>query len=163
MISALELEFISKAIISMLLAGFIGWQREKIGNPAGIKTHIFVGVGATLFTLLSINFPGTSDPSRITANIVTGIGFLGAGAIFRHKDIVHGLTSAAGIWLISAVGIAVALEFYATAAIVTLLSFTILVLWQHRLKKLKERYKKMKKEAKMMREGNINKINQKAK
>lgn len=98
-------------LMAVLLGGLIGFEREWRGHPAGLRTHVLVCVGATLITLTSMAFGrpaigGTpSDMSRIAANIVVGIGFLGAGAIVRDGVSVHGLTTAASIWTTAAIGL----------------------------------------------------------
>jgi putative Mg2+ transporter-C (MgtC) family protein len=91
-------------LLSWLLGGFIGWQRELEGRAAGLRTHMLVCGGSCLISLISF---GTNDPGRIAAQIVTGIGFLGAGMILRRGVSVRGLTSAASIWVVAGIGIAV--------------------------------------------------------
>ena len=120
---ALEL-FIKFALI-VLLAGFIGYERERIHRPAGLRTHIIVGIGALVFSILSIRlFP--DDPARVISNIVTGIGFLGAGTIFREKDLVKGLTTAASLWATAAVGVAIALNEFVLAIMGSAVIFFVL-------------------------------------
>jgi len=102
-------DMILKLIVSVLLGGLIGLERETHGRPAGLRTHILVCLGSTLFGLCSFSIAGTKfDPGRISAQIVTGIGFLGAGTIMRQGSVVRGLTTAASIWTVAAVGLAVA-------------------------------------------------------
>lgn len=103
-------EMALKLVVAMILGGLIGFERETHGRPAGLRTHILVCVGATLFALCSFSVAGTRfDPGRVTAQIVTGIGFLGAGTIMRQGSVVRGLTTAASIWIVAAIGIAVAI------------------------------------------------------
>lgn len=107
----MSLEQQALATFQLILAGFlsmvIGLDRERRQRPAGLRTHMLVGLGACLFTLLSMYaFPST-DPARIAANIVVGIGFLGAGTIVQRKSDVKDLTTAASIWTTAAVGMAV--------------------------------------------------------
>ncbi len=107
----MSLEQQALATFQLILAGFlsmvIGLDRERRQRPAGLRTHMLVGLGACLFTLLSMYaFPST-DPARIAANIVVGIGFLGAGTIVQRKSDVKDLTTAASIWATAAVGMAV--------------------------------------------------------
>jgi putative Mg2+ transporter-C (MgtC) family protein len=107
----MSLEQQALATFQLILAGFlsmvIGLDRERRQRPAGLRTHMLVGLGACLFTLLSMYaFPGT-DPARIAANIVVGIGFLGAGTIIQRKSDVKDLTTAASIWTTAAVGMTV--------------------------------------------------------
>lgn len=93
-----------------LFGGLIGLERETHGRPAGLRTHILVCVGSALFALCSVSIAGTRfDPGRITAQIVTGMGFLGAGTIMRQGSAVRGLTTAASMWTVAAIGIAVAI------------------------------------------------------
>lgn len=100
---------IAKLAAATLLGGLIGLERETHGRPAGLRTHILVCLGSALFTLCSYSIAGkVFDPARVTAQIVTGIGFLGAGTIMRQGSVVRGLTTAASIWTVSAIGIAVA-------------------------------------------------------
>jgi putative Mg2+ transporter-C (MgtC) family protein len=99
-------------LLAVLLGGLIGLERELRGQAAGLRTHILVCVGATLMTLTSIEIgyggtgPARGDPARLAAQIVTGIGFLGAGAIIRDGMTIHGLTTAASIWTTAGIGIA---------------------------------------------------------
>ena len=104
-------EFMLKCIIILFLAGLIGYERERIHRPAGLRTHLLVGLGALIMSQASMNI-FADDPARIIAGIVTGIGFLGAGTIFREQDIVRGLTTAASLWATSGVAIALAIGDY---------------------------------------------------
>ncbi len=97
-----------KLLVGAILAGAVGWEREAHGRPAGIRTHMLVVFGVILFGEVSRAFAG-GDPSRVAAQVVVGIGFLGAGAILRTGGEVHGLTTAASVWAISAVGLTVSL------------------------------------------------------
>ena len=119
-------------LLAALLGGVIGLEREWHGHPAGLRTNILVGVGSCLFTILSIEgFPlrGTAqDSARIAAQIVTGIGFLGAGALIHNKSSIRGLTTAATIWLVAAIGMAVGANMYFIAVFTTLLTAGVLVL-----------------------------------
>lgn len=108
------------------LAGVIGFERQVAQKEAGLRTHMLVGLGAGVFALLSIEaFPG-SDPARVAAQIVTGVGFLGAGAIFRHGVSVRGLTTAAGMWTAAAVGMAAGLAEYEVALVATGVAVVVL-------------------------------------
>lgn len=113
-----------RLLLAVVLGGAIGWQRERTEKPAGFRTHILVCVGAALFTLISaVGFFGTgADPARVASNIVVGIGFLGAGTIWRTGASVQGLTTAANLWTVAAIGTAAGLGYYfgavATAVIV---------------------------------------------
>ncbi|MDH7600592.1 MAG: MgtC/SapB family protein [Armatimonadota bacterium] len=102
-------DMLLKLIVSVLVGGLIGVERETHGRPAGLRTHILVCLGSTLFGLCSYTIAGNRfDPGRISAQIVTGIGFLGAGTIMRQGSVVRGLTTAASIWTVAAIGLAVA-------------------------------------------------------
>lgn len=94
--------------LATALGAFVGFERERVGKPAGVRTHGIVALGSALFTVVSIyGFEGNSDPARIAAQIVTGIGFLGAGTILHLRGSVHGLTTAATLWVTAAIGVAV--------------------------------------------------------
>ncbi|MEI7543009.1 MAG: MgtC/SapB family protein [bacterium] len=114
-----------RVIMIVLLAGIVGFDRELRHKPAGTKTHILVGLGSTIFTIMSIyfyiEFSGKTqvDPSRIAAQIVTGIGFLGAGTILRFGGSVIGLTTAASLWSVAGIGVAVGAGNYYLAALST--------------------------------------------
>jgi putative Mg2+ transporter-C (MgtC) family protein len=121
-----------KLLAAVLLGGVIGYERETDAKPAGLRTMTLVSLGSCLFTISSLNIGAISggggpvDPGRIAAGIVTGIGFLGAGAILRSSGHVLGLTTAASIWLVAAVGMAVGLGLYPEAVIATLIGFIVL-------------------------------------
>lgn len=120
--------------ISVVLGGLVGLERELHGHPAGLRTHILVCLGATLITLVSVRMSETGrggDPGRIAAQIVAGIGFLGAGAIIREGATIRGLTTAASIWTTAGIGLAVGIgpELGQVAVIATLIVlFTLWVL-----------------------------------
>jgi putative Mg2+ transporter-C (MgtC) family protein len=108
---AAQLDFSARLIIAAVLGALIGAEREIHGHPAGIRTHMLVALGAGIFTVLSIHgfgqAPGAGiDPTRIAAQIVSGIGFLGAGAILKDGIVIRGLTTAASLWATAAVGMA---------------------------------------------------------
>jgi putative Mg2+ transporter-C (MgtC) family protein len=128
-----QLWIVLHLVLSMMLSMIIGLDRERRDKDAGLRTHMLVGTGACLFTALSlIAFPD-ADTSRVAANIVTGIGFLGAGVIYRSEDKVHDLTTAASIWMTAAIGMAVGVGAWLLAIIVTLIVWVILrVFWKAR-------------------------------
>jgi putative Mg2+ transporter-C (MgtC) family protein len=113
----MQLESLLRLVLAGVAAGLLGIEREVQDKPAGTRTFAVVGIGACLFTLGSEQaFGGENDPvSRVVAQIVTGIGFLGAGTIIQVKDRVEGLTTAAGIWAVAAVGIAFGYGLYVLA------------------------------------------------
>lgn len=104
-------------LIALLLGGFIGLEREKNGKAAGIRTYAAVCMGSALFTIISVQLMDTAGASRVVANIVTGIGFLGVGIIFRDASQLRtrGLTTAATVWATAAVGVAVGYSLYIIA------------------------------------------------
>ena len=116
----LDTELIRRLLTAALLGAALGFEREIRQKDAGLRTNILINVGAALFTLMSIEMSGPSgDPGRIAAQIVTGIGFLGAGAIMRTDSGVQGLTTAATVWVNAAVGVAVGGGKYHLAFIAT--------------------------------------------
>ncbi len=119
-----EFAIIGRLALAGVLGAVIGLERELRGYPAGIRTLALVTLGAALFTEGSQLFPGGDD--RMAAQIVTGIGFLGAGVIFREGYTVRGITTAATIWSAAAVGVAIGLELYFVAVFGTLFIFALL-------------------------------------
>ncbi len=129
-----ENDIVIRLVLATVLSALVGIEREYHQKPAGLRTNVMVGMGACLFTLVSVRaldlFPSI-DPTRIAAQIVTGIGFLGAGTILFEKDrsSVIGLTTAATLWVVAAVGTAVGMGLYVEAITGTILVFfTFLVL-----------------------------------
>jgi putative Mg2+ transporter-C (MgtC) family protein len=130
----LHIDLLTKLALATLFGGVIGWEREASGKPAGLRTNILICVGAALLTDLSIYFstisgPGTElwDPARITAQIVSGIGFLGAGTIMQAKGTVTGLTTAATLWVVAAIGMTAGAGAFFQAGGATLL--VLVILW----------------------------------
>jgi len=124
----LELELVVRLILGFVLSGLVGLEREVSLKPAGLRTHVLVGLGSTLLTILSLEaFPG-SDPSRVAASIIVGIGFLGAGTILKNEEKVIGLTTAATLWIVASIGVATGAGFYILAIIATILAFSVLKL-----------------------------------
>jgi len=129
-------QIIFRLILSAILAGAIGLEREYRHKPAGLRTNILVAVGSTLVMLTSIYAASISDGgdiTRIASGVLTGIGFLGAGVIMRGRnknqedeEIVQGITTAATIWMVAAIGLAVGLGFYSAAIIGTVIALVIL-------------------------------------
>jgi putative Mg2+ transporter-C (MgtC) family protein len=122
-------DYIIRLFLSALLGALIGVERETHGRPAGLRTHILVCVGSTLFTICSYLIAGANgDPGRITAQIVTGIGFLGAGTIIHQGSVVRGLTTAASVWTVAAIGVGVGIGGYSLilAAITSIIVFATL-------------------------------------
>jgi putative Mg2+ transporter-C (MgtC) family protein len=124
-----QLEMVCRLLLAGLLGALIGWQREIAHKPAGLRTHILISLGAALFTVVSLHVDAGS-PSRIAANVVSGIGFLGAGAILHRAGIVEGLTTAASIWVVAAIGLAAGAGFYILSSVTAVIVFLVL-LWHH--------------------------------
>jgi putative Mg2+ transporter-C (MgtC) family protein len=121
-----ELDVI-KLLYAILIGGLIGSEREYRDKAAGFRTIIMICVGATLFTIASDKISDTGDPARIAAQIVSGVGFLGAGAILREGLHVKGLTTASTIWLAAALGMGIGIGFFGLVGVTTL--FILVVLW----------------------------------
>jgi putative Mg2+ transporter-C (MgtC) family protein len=128
-----------KLFIAAVLGGFIGWERERRGRPAGLRTHLLVCVGVTLIMLVSehifVQYQGYKqdsilriDPARIASHVVTGIGFLGAGTIMRFKASVRGLTTAASLWVVAGIGLAIGSGFIIPAIFTTFIAVITLIL-----------------------------------
>jgi len=125
---AAESEIILRLVLAAVAGGIIGFEREKVHKPAGMRTHMLVSTGAALFMLASVTAFIEFDPLRVAAGIVTGIGFLGAGTIFRAKDHVTGLTTAASLWAVAAVGLSIAVGLYLISFVSVILILIILQL-----------------------------------
>lgn len=135
MISPELFTMLYKITLSAGLGMVIGTERELRDKPAGLRTHALVAIGATIFTILSFinvfeEMGYAFDPSRIAAQVVVGIGFLGGGLIFLHGERAQGITTAAGIWVTAAIGMAVGFGAYSVAIYTTALVF--LILWAFR-------------------------------
>jgi len=119
-----------RLLLAAALGAIIGYQRERVGKPAGLRTHILICIGAALFAVVSAyGFGMTADPSRVAAGIVAGIGFIGAGAIIRREGgIVEGLTTAATIWAVAAIGLAAGAGLYIVSAVTTAVVSIVLLL-----------------------------------
>jgi len=122
MLSPFETDLIVKLLISAMLGGLIGLEREVHKKPGGLRMHALVCMGSTLFTISSVYF----NVAHIAAGIVGGIGFLGAGTIFRADNRIHGLTTAAELWALAAIGIAVGIGFFTAAFVATLIVLIIM-------------------------------------
>ncbi len=122
-----------KLVLSMLLGSCVGIERKRKGQIAGVRTFALISMGATLAMILSIYVPQeylglkNGDPGRIAAQVITGIGFLGAGAIIQMKGSVRGLTTAAGIWIVATIGMAVGVGMYVVSFVATGLILVVLV------------------------------------
>ena len=127
------LNAVFKLTLSLLLGCVVGLERKRKGQIAGLRTFALISMGATLAMILSIYIPQeymglkNGDPGRVAAQVITGVGFLGAGAIIQMKGSVRGLTTAAGIWMVATIGMAVGVGMYLVSVIATLLIIFILV------------------------------------
>ena len=134
----IELDVVLRLLIAAVMGSVIGYERERASKPAGLRTNILVCMGAALFTITSIyGFAGLdapADPSRIAAGIVVGVGFLGAGVILHSEKGVAGLTTAATVWSVAALGLAVGCGLYLVAVVTAVLILVALRLktpWRH--------------------------------
>lgn len=122
-----DVQMFLRLLVAMILGALVGYERERAGKPAGVRTHGMVSLGAALFAVISIHgFANTGDPARIAAQIVTGIGFLGAGAILHERNSVHGLTTAASLWVTAAIGLAVGVGMVVMSLATAVLVFLLL-------------------------------------
>lgn len=127
LLQALRLDLLVQLLLAVLLGGAIGSERELRGKPAGLRTNILICLGAVLFTVLSQKLAGpTGDRGRVAAQILTGVGFIGAGTILHLRGSVSGLTSAATIWVVAAIGMALGCGAYMEATGTTLLVMVVL-------------------------------------
>ena len=126
-----EMGDLLKIGLAIVAGGLIGLEREFRDKSAGFRTMIFICIGSTIFTILSARLAGDKDPTRIAANIVTGIGFLGAGAILREGLRITGLTTAATIWLTAAAGMAIGGAQYVMAGVVVIAALIVLWIFPH--------------------------------
>lgn len=120
-------------LMSAICGAIVGAERERAEKPAGLRTLTLICLGSTIFTIMSIDPAfGAADRSRIAAQIVTGVGFLGAGAILRERGSITGLTTAASIWVIAAVGMVVGVGYALSGVVLAVLIYSMLTLW-HRV------------------------------
>ncbi|NLF46089.1 MAG: MgtC/SapB family protein [Syntrophomonadaceae bacterium] len=128
-----EYEIIIKLVLAALLGGFIGLERESLSRPAGLRTYTLVCVGSALAMVVSLDMyyqyyqTVNADPGRIAAQVVSGIGFLGAGTIMREGATVRGLTTAAGLWVVACIGLAVGAGLYLPAIVTTAVILFVLI------------------------------------
>ena len=140
----IELSMILKVVLAAFFGLLIGLEREGGRKGAGSRTFSLLCIGSALFTLMSVyGFPGSKAPERLAAQIVSGVGFIGAGVIWRERgELLHGITTAAGIWIAAAVGMALALDFYLIALVTTVLTMMIFAKG-HPVKKAKKNISKL--------------------
>nr|MBO2494413.1 methyltransferase [Clostridia bacterium] len=128
------LEDIFKLVLAMLLGGLVGLEREITNRPAGFRTHTLVCMGSTLVMVTSMHLFGlysdvvNLDPARLGAQVISGIGFLGAGTILKDKARVRGLTTAASLWVVACIGLAIGAGLYSVAVVAALLAYITLIL-----------------------------------
>ncbi len=125
------IDMVLRLLLAAALGAVIGYQRERANKPAGLRTHILISLGSALFTVVSIfGFGDGVDVSRVAAGVVTGIGFIGAGVIFRgmRGDHVMGLTTAASVWITAAIGLAAGVGMYLIAFIVAVVAVLVLMI-----------------------------------
>ena len=123
-----EIIMVLRLLLAAALGAIIGYQRERAGKPAGLRTHTLICIGSALFTIASIYGFGGADPARIAAGVVTGIGFLGAGAIIRTREHIVGLTTAASIWAVAAIGLTAGAGLYLISTVTAAVIMIILLL-----------------------------------
>ncbi len=128
--AAAQVELALRLTVGLALGAIIGFERELHRQPAGFRTHSLVALGAALFTIISAyGFAGgATDPGRIAAQIVSGIGFIGAGTVLQYRGHIRGLTTAASLWAVAAVGMATGAGLYVLAVVGTLLILVVLAL-----------------------------------
>jgi putative Mg2+ transporter-C (MgtC) family protein len=122
-----DLIMMVRILLAFVLGGIVGWERQRVRRPAGLRTHMLVSAGAAAFTVVSIyGFDGygtVRDPARLAAQILTGIGFIGAGVIFHDRQQTRGLTTAASIWIVAALGIMTGAGMFWVASFTTALTY----------------------------------------
>ena len=117
----------ARLLVAAALGAVVGYEREHVGKPAGVRTHGMVALGSALFTVVSLyGFGGVGDPGRVAAQVVVGIGFLGAGAILHQRGSVHGLTTAASLWVTAAIGLSAGVGMYVMSLETAILVFLLL-------------------------------------
>ena len=130
LINMIDLAVLGRLLLACFLGGLIGLERELKGKPGGLRTNILICIGAALFVhlgLYSVASYNIGDPTRVIGQVITGIGFLGAGVIIQAGNSVKGLTSAASFWVVAGIGMAVGVGDYFAAVAAT--SITLVVLW----------------------------------
>lgn len=124
----MKLEFWTVVGVAILCGGVVGFERQVRGKPAGIRTSILVCLGTAVFLHMAWAVAGpTTDPTRVLGQLVTGIGFLGAGVMFAHEGVVTGVTTAAVVWVLAAIGATIGLGHYASAVALSMVTVGILI------------------------------------
>lgn len=132
-LSPQQLTYIGQILLAIILGSGLGLQRERWGKWAGPRTYALVCAGSTLFTILSYNF--FTNNSTVASAVISGIGFLGAGTILHKEDRVEGLTTAAGLWMVAAIGMAIGVQEYLLATIISIIILGVLMVNDKPLKK----------------------------
>lgn len=149
-------EIVLRLVVATILSGAIGLERQARGKPAGIRTHALAGLGATVMTVCGVlvaeqmqdkGIASATDPSRLASIVIQGIGFIGAGVIIQSRGYVKGLTSAATLWFVGAIGIAVGFGFWLVSVVTTIIGLILLIVFRRfeeeaeRLEHLQESFK----------------------
>lgn len=132
-LSPQQLTYIGQILLSIILGSALGLQRERWGKWAGPRTYALVCAGSALFTILSYNF--FTNNSTVASAVISGIGFLGAGTILHKEDRVEGLTTAAGLWMVSAIGMTIGVKEYLLATVISVIILGVLMINDKPLKK----------------------------
>jgi putative Mg2+ transporter-C (MgtC) family protein len=128
----MQAQMFGRLLIATLIGALVGYEHERSGKPAGVRMHGLVGLGAALFAAISIDgFPGNPNTATVAAGVVTGIGFLGAGAILRRNGDIHGLTTAACLWVTAAIGLAAGVGMVVMSVTSALLALALLHFGPH--------------------------------
>lgn len=139
-LAAQEINFFNAAlrlILAMIFGGAVGWERKRKGQAAGVRTFALISMGACMAMLISIYVPQeflglkNGDPGRIAAQVVTGVGFLGGGAMIQQRGSIRGLTTAAGIWMVATIGMAIGVGMYLESALATVLILLVLTCFEY--------------------------------
>lgn len=134
-LGSFDFEILMKLLITIALGALIGFERELKHRPAGLRTHMLVSLGSTIFAVISLSFD--IEPARIAAGIVAGIGFLGAGNIIAHRGHIQGITSAATLWVVAGIGLSVGVGEYLIGIVSAIIVFAVL-----QLGRLEKKYQK---------------------
>lgn len=132
-----DMQIYLRLTLSVLLSGLIGLERQVHRRTAGLRTHILVSLGSCLIMLTSLHVfdiykdKAPLDPARIAAGVITGIGFLGAGTIIRERERIRGLTTAASLWVVAGIGLAIGVGFYSAGIFTTILTVIVLFFLRH--------------------------------
>ena len=125
---SLEMEWVARLVLGFVLSSVVGFEREVSLKPAGFRTHILVGLGSTLLTIMSLHAYPEADSAQVAASIIVGIGFLGAGTIVKTDQRITGLTTAATLWAVASIGVTTGAGYYLLAITATALAFIALKL-----------------------------------